>query len=175
MKFNRSNKKQTENNAKVQDNDSSDEALRMCRAIQTGQLDKYLKYFDKCPKEETINIFLSIITSKDSWLPVLFQNETPPTIVDGISFDSIQNRVNRILTKITLLLLVKDKSQKLYLWQKIEPQWIEYYIIEIKHQVTLFEAIAQQFTDAGQRQKATEISEKIDQIKKANEAYKIDW
>ncbi len=175
MKFNWSNKKQTENNAEVQDNDSSDEALIMCRAIQAGQIDKYLKYFDKCPKEETINRFLSIISSKNSWLPVLFQKETPPTIVDGIRFDSIQNRVNRVLTKITLLLLVKDKSQKLQLWHRIELQWIEHYVIEIKLQVTIFESIAKQFTDAGQKQKAMEIRGKIDQVKKANEDYKIDW
>lgn len=152
-----------------------DEAVGWCTLIKTGRLDDYLKWLEKRPKEEITNRFLGIINTKDSWLPVLFQEETPPVVIDGISFDSIQNRVSRIMVKITLLLLVKDESKKLGIWNEIQPQWTEKYIQETKTQVQIMEGIAKQCEDTGQETKAVDIRKKIEGVKETNKEYAINW
>ena len=78
------------------------DALLMCNSIRVGKLNEYLEWLEKRPKKEIIDKFLGIIYSKNSWIPILFQEETPPVVIDGISVDSIQNRVARIMTNCFL-------------------------------------------------------------------------
>jgi hypothetical protein len=107
------------------------------------------EWLEKRPKKEIISKFLGIIYSKNSWLPIVFQEETPPVVIDGISFDSIQNRVARIMTKISLLLPVESESKKLGIWNQLQPQWTEKYILETKILVRIEEAIAKQLDEKG--------------------------
>lgn len=151
------------------------DALLMCNSIRVGKLNEYLEWLEKRPKKEIIDKFLGIIYSKNSWLPILFQEETPPVVIDGISVDSIQNRVARIMTKITLLLLVKDESKKLGIWSQLQPQWTEKYILETKTQVQVMEAIAKQCENTGQESKVVDIRKRIEDLKEANKEYAIDW
>lgn len=151
------------------------DALLMCNSIRVGKLNEYLEWLEKRPKKEIIDKFLGIIYSKNSWIPILFQEETPPVVIDGISVDSIQNRVARIMTKITLLLLVKDESKKLGIWNQLQPQWTEKYILETKTQVQVMEAIAKQCENTGQESKAVDIRKRIEDLKEANKEYAFDW
>lgn len=171
MRLNWGRKTQTER----QEEYPTKDAFLMCNAIRIGKNKDYLEWLEKRPKKEIINKFLGIVYSKNSWLPVLFQEETPPVKVEGISFDSIQNRAARIFTKITLLLLVKDESEKLGIWNQIQPQWTEKYIRETKGQVQLMEAIAKQCVETGQESKAADIRNGIKKLKESNKAYAIDW
>jgi hypothetical protein len=142
-----------------------DEAKGWCTLIRVGRLGEYLEWLEKRPKKEIINRFLGIINTKDSWLPILFQEETPPVVIDGISVDSMQNRVARIMTKITLLLLVRDESKKLGIWNQIQPQWTEEYILENKTQVEIMEGIAKQLEDTGQESRAADLRKATERIK----------
>ena len=151
------------------------DALLICNLIRVGKLNEYLEWLEKRPKKEIINKFLGIIYSKNSWLPVLFQEETSPVVIDGISFDSLQNRIARITTKITLLLLVHDESKKLGVWNQLQPQWTEKYILENKILVRIEETIAKQLEDTGQGSKAADLRKGIEHIKEANKQYAIDW
>ncbi len=171
MKFNWGRKAKTER----QEEYPSKDALLMCNLIKVGKLKDYLEWLEKRPKEEIVNKFLGIIYSKDSWLPVLFQEETPPVVIDGIRVDSIENRVARRLAKITLLLIVKNESKKLGIWNQIQPQWIEKYIEQIKGQVQIMEATAKRCEDTGQESEAVDIRKKIEDLKEANKEYAIDW
>jgi len=151
------------------------EAAGWCTLIRTGRIGEYLKWLEQRPREEIINRFFGIINTKDSWLPILFQEETPPEVIDGIRVDSIQNRIGRRLTKITLLLMVKDESQKLGIWNQLSPQWIEEYKQQIKAEVRIMEATAKQCADTGQESKAVDIRKKIEDLKETNKEYAIDW
>jgi len=156
-----------------------DEAVGWCTLIRAGRLGEYLKWLEKRPKEEIINRFLGIINTKNSWLPVLFQEETPPEVIDGISFDSLQNRIGRITTKITLLRLVYDESKKLGIWNQIEPQWTEKYILENKILIRITEHMAKQLEDAGQGSEAADLRKDVEGIKEAVKELtgnqNIDW
>jgi len=171
MKLNWGRKNKTER----QEEYPTKDALLMCNLIGVGKLNNYLEWLGKRPKKEIIDKFLGIIYSKDSWLPILFQEETPPVVIDGISVDALQNRVARRMTKITLLLIVKSESEKLGIWDQIQPQWTEKYIQETKNQVQVMEAIAKQCEDTGQESKAVDIRKKIEDMKEANKEYVIDW
>ncbi len=156
-----------------------DEAEGWCTLIRVGRLGEYLEWLEKRPKKEIINRFLGIINTKDSWLPILFQEETPPVVIDGISVDSMQNRVARIMTKITLLLLVHDESKKLGIWNQLQPQWTEKYILENKILVRIEEGMAKQLEDTGQGSKAADLRKAVEHIKETVKELtgnqEIDW
>lgn len=156
-----------------------DEAVGWCTLIRAGRLGEYLKWLGKRPKEEIINRFLGIINTKDSWLPILFQEESPPVVIDGISVDSLQNRIARITTKITLLLLVHDESKKLGIWNQIEPQWTEKYILENKILVRIEEHMAEQLEVTGQGSSAADLRKAVEHIKETVKELtgnqEIDW
>lgn len=152
-----------------------DEAEGWCTLIRVGRLGEYLEWLEKRPKKEIINRFLGIINTKHSWLPILFQEETPPVVIDGISVDSLQNSVGRIATKISLLLLVGDESKKLGIWNQLQPQWTEKYILETKILVRIEEHVAEQLEAAGQGNRAADLRKRIEDIKESNKKYAIDW
>ena len=147
----------------------------MCNSIRVGKLNEYLEWLEKRPQKEIINKFLGIIYSKSSSLPILFTEENTPVVIDGISFDPIQNTVARRAVKISLLLIVKDESNKLGIWNQLQPQWTEKYILENKTQVQVMEAIVKQCEDTGQESVATNLRKGIKGIKEANKEYAIDW
>ena len=166
------NKNQTINESERQ---REDEAKGWCTLIRVGRLDEYLKWLEKRPKEEIINRFVGIINTKSSYLPICFAEETPPVVIDGVSFDSIQNNQNKRMTKITLLLLVKSESPKLGIWNQLQPQWTEKYILETKTYVQVMEEMAKQCDNTGQETKAVDIRKKIKGVKETNKEYAIDW
>ncbi len=171
MKLNWGRKAKTERQEEYPNKD----ALLMCNLIGVGKLKDYLEWLEKRPKKEIVNKFLGIIYSKDSWLPVLFQEETPPVVIDGVRFDSIQNRVARKTVKITLLLMVKAESKKLGIWNQIQPQWTEKYIQQIKTLVQIMEETAKKCEDTGQESEAVDTRKKIEDLKETNKEYAIDW
>ena len=151
------------------------DALLMCNLIRVGKLNEYLEWLEKRPEKEVINKFLGIVYSKSSWLPIVFAEEKPPVVIDGISFDPIQNTCARRTVKISLLLIVKDESKKLGIWNEIQPQWTEKYILETKTQVQVMEAIAKQCDDTKQESIAVNLRKGIKNIKETNKEYAIDW
>lgn len=166
------NEKQTINESERQ---REDEAVGWCTLIRAGRLGEYLRWLEKRPKEEIINRFLGIINTKSSHLPICFAEEQPPVVIDGVSVDPIQNRQARRMTKIALLLLVESESEKLGIWNRIQPQWKEQFIQENKSMVQIMEALAKQCEDSGQGSKAVEIRKKIEDWKETNKEYAIDW
>jgi len=151
------------------------DALLMCNSIRVGKLNEYLGWLEKRPKKEIINKFLGIIYSKSSWLPIVCAEEKPPVVIDGISFDAIQNVEARRMTKITLLLLIENESKKLGIWNQLQPQWTEKYILEAKNLVQVMEAIAEQCENTGQESMVADIRKNIEGFKETNKEYAIDW
>lgn len=69
------------------------------------------------------------------------------------------------MTKIYLLLLVKDESEKLGIWNEIQPQWTPEFTKENKSVVQFWEALARRCEDRGQKSEALEIRKKIEDHK----------
>lgn len=171
MKLNWGRKTKTERHEEYPNKD----AILLCTAIRVGKLNEYLDLLAKEPKKRIINNFLGIVCSKSSGLPIVGAETKPPVVVDGISLDPIQNIQARRMTKITLLLLVKDESKKLDMWDEIQPQWTDNYILENKALVQAMEVIAQQSENTGQESKVADIRKGIEDIKESNKEYAIDW
>jgi len=114
------------------DRSPTQDALDICRALKTGNLDEYWASLEQRPEKKIIRIFLGIIYSKSAGLPVLYDEEIPPVIIDGTAFDPIQNVQARMMTKISLLLIVKNESQKLNIWDQVQSRWMEKYTGELR-------------------------------------------
>jgi hypothetical protein len=174
MKFNWGRKSEAERQNEAE-HQREDEAVGWCNLIRIGRLDEYLKWLEKRPKDEIINRFLGIIDTKSSHLPICFAEEKPLVVIDGVSFDSIENTQARRTTKIALLLLVKSESGKLSIWNKIQPQWTEQYVSEVKDTIQIMESLAKRCEDTGQENKAVDIRKKIADLKETNKEYAIEW
>jgi hypothetical protein len=151
------------------------EAMRICDAVRSGNIEKYLELLRKMPEKKIIGKFLGIIYSKSSRLPVLGEEEKPCVVIEGTSFDPIQNVLARMMTKTTLLLIIESESKKLGIWNCIQSPWMEKYIFETKMYVQIIEAIAKQCENDGQQDKSSELRNSIKLIKEANTQYAIDW
>ena len=151
------------------------DALQMCDCIKSGKINEYLAELRKRPQKKIVSEFSGIIYSKAAGLPILFDEEMSTVIIDGISFDPIQNVQARMMTKITLLLLVENESKKLGIWNRLQPQWTEKYIMEIKTYVQIIDAIAKQCENSRQEYKVTDLRNSIKLIKETNQQYAIDW
>lgn len=162
-------------NIKREEEHPTEDAILMCKLIAVGKVKDYLDWLEKRPKNEIITRLLGIIYSKWAFLPILFQEEQPPTIIDGISFDPLPNLIGRRITKNTLLLLVHDESQKLGVWKEVEPQWTEQYKQVTKSIVQDMEAIAKGLENEGQEATAADLRKNIQGIKETNKEYLIDW
>jgi hypothetical protein len=151
------------------------DALLMCNALKQGKLDAYLGPISELPKKKIIKKFLGIICSKSNNLPFLNDDEMPSIIIENISFDPIQNVQGRMMTKITLLLIIERESKKLGIWNQLQQIWTQKYILETKTYVQILEAIVKQCENSDQKDKALSISNSIKLIKEANVQYTIDW
>jgi len=157
------------------DRSPTQDALDICRALKTGNLDEYWASLEQRPEKKIIRIFLGIIYSKSAGLPVLYDEEIPPVIIDGTAFDPIQNVQARMMTKISLLLIVKNESQKLNIWDQVQSRWMEKYTGETKAYIQILEAIIMQCENSGQENKAVNLRNSIELIKEANKQYAIVW
>lgn len=162
-------------NTERQEEYPTEDAILMCKLITVGKVKEYLDWLEKRPKNEVITRLLGIIYSKWAFLPILFQEEQPPTIIDGISFDPMPNLIGRRITKNTLLLLVRDESQKLGVWREVEPRWTEQYKQVTKSIVQDMEAIAKGLENEGQEATAADLRKNIQGIKETNKEHLIDW
>ena len=151
------------------------EALLMCRALKVDKLKEYLESLEKKPKKKIIRIFSGIIDSSSAGLPILYDQELPPVIIAAVSFDPIQNVQARMMTKITLLLLIESKSKKLDIWNPLQQAWTKKYIIETKMYVRILDAIIKQCENTGQKDKVVDLRKTVKLIKEANVQYAIDW
>ena len=157
------------------DRSPTQDALDICRALKTGNLDEYWASLEQRPEKKIIRIFLGIIYSKSAGLPVLYDEEIPPVIIDGTAFDPIQNVQARMMTKISLLLIVKNESQKLNIWDQVQSRWMEKYTGETKAYIQILEAIMMQCENSGQEDKAINLRNSIELIKESNRQYAIVW
>ena len=151
------------------------DALAMCRVLKSGKLPEYMAWLEQKPEKKIINKFCGIINSKSTGLPILDDEEMPPVEVGGVSFSPIQNIQAKMMTKITLLLLVESESRKLGIWSELQAQWTARYIRETKRYVQILEAIAKQCEKTGEENKAKELQNSINLIKDANKQYAIQW
>ena len=151
------------------------DALLMCKAIKAGKLMEYWSKLEKIPVEKIIWKFSGIIDSKSSGLPIIFDEELSSVNIKGISFDRIQNVQARMMTKITLLLLVESESKKLNIWDRIQPRWTKKYIAEIKAYIQIIDAIVKQCENSGQGDKAIGLRNSIKLIKDTNQRFAIEW
>ena len=151
------------------------DALAMCRVLKSGKLPEYMLWLEQKPEKKIINKFCGIINSKSTGLPILDDEEMPPVEVGGVSFSPIQNIQAKMMTKITLLLLVESESRKLGIWSELQAQWTAQYIRETKRYVQILEAIAKQCEKTGEENKAKELQNSINLIKDANKQYAIQW
>ena len=165
----------SEENLSCPDKRPTKDALSICKALKTGKITEYFERLEKRPQKKIIRIFLGIIHSKSSGLPILCDEEMPIVKIDGISFDPIPNIQARMMTKITMLLLIERESQKSGIWNQLQQQWTEQYTMDTKMYVRILEAIAKQCENYGQKDKAAELFKSIKLIKEANIQYAIDW
>ena len=164
-----------EENLSYPDKRPTKDALSICKALKTGKITEYFEWLERRPKNEIIRIFQGIITSSSSGLPILCEEEMPSVIIDGITFDPIQNTQARMMTKITLLLLVEREAQKFGVWNQLQQPWTQKYILETKTYVQILEAIVKQCENSGQKDKVLSINNGIKLIKEANRQYAINW
>jgi hypothetical protein len=157
------------------DKEPTPEAVRICEAVRSGNIEQYLESLRNMPEKKIIGKFLGIIYSKSSRLPVLGEEEKPCVVIEGTPFDPIQNVLARIMTKTTLLLIIESESKKLGIWNSIQSPWMEKYIFETKMYVQIIEAVAKQCENDGQQDKGSELRDSIRLIKQANTQYSIDW
>jgi hypothetical protein len=153
----------------------SKDSLLMCRALKADKLKEYLESLEKKPKKKLIRIFSGIIDSSSTGLPILYDKEMPSVIIAAVSFAPIQNVQARMMTKITLLLLIESKSKKLDIWNPLQQAWTKKYIIETKMYVRILDAIIKQCDNTGQKDKVVDLRKTVKLIKEANVQYTIDW
>jgi hypothetical protein len=151
------------------------DSLLMCRALKADKVREYLESLEKEPKKKIVRIFLGIIYSKSAKLPILCDKEMPFVKIADISFDPLQNVQARIMTKITLLLIIESESQKLDIWNPLQQAWTKKYIIETKMYVRILDAIIKQCENTGQKDKVVDLRKTVKLIKEANVQYTIDW
>ncbi|MFZ2036122.1 MAG: hypothetical protein WCC72_11160 [Dehalococcoidales bacterium] len=151
------------------------DARAMCRALRADKLPEYLSWLEQKPKKKMLSKFRGIINSRSNGLPVLDDEEAPNIILEDIAFDPIQNVQARMMTKITLLLIVQSESQKTGIWNDLQTEWTENYLRETKRFVRILEAIIKQCENSGQQDRAAALRNSINQIKAANRQYTIQW
>jgi hypothetical protein len=157
------------------DRSPTQDALDICHALKTGKLDEYWVWLEQRPVKKIIGIFLGIIYSESAGLPVLYDEEIPPVIIDGTALDPVQNVQARMMTKISLLLTVKNESQKLNIWDQIQSRWTVKYSMETKAYIRLLEAVIQQCENTSYQDRVPALRQSIDLIKDSNRQYRINW
>jgi hypothetical protein len=157
------------------DRSPTQDALDICHALKTGKLDEYWAALEQRPAKKIISIFLSIIYCESAGLPVLYDEEVPPVIIDGTDLDPVQNVQARMMTKISLLLTVKNESQKLNVWDQVQSPWTEKYCLETKAYIRLLETIIRQCENTSYQDRVPALRQSIDLIKEANLQYQINW
>jgi hypothetical protein len=151
------------------------DALLLCNALKTGKLNEYLAWLENRPGKEISAVFLGIIDSKSSGLPIICEEEMAPVKICGTSLEPVQNIQARMLTKITLLLLIESESKKLGIWHELHPRWLEKYQMEVKTYVRILEGIIRQCENSAYAGKVPELRHSIELIKDSNRQYAINW
>ena len=163
------------NNSNIAEKHPSRDALLMCKSIKSGKIKEYLAGLEKLPENKVIDKYLGIICSESTGLPILQDQELPPVKLEGMSFDPIQNIQAKMMTKVTLLLVVESESKKLGIWDELQSLWTEKYILETKRYVQIIEKIIKQCENTPEENKIADLRKSIKFIKEANTQYSIDW
>jgi len=171
MKLNWSQK----NNSNITGKHPTRDALLMCKSIKSGKTEEYLAGLEKLPEKKLIDKFLGIICSESSGLPILQDEVLPHAKLKGISVEPVQNIQARMITKVTLLLLVESESKKIGIWNQLQLHWTEKYIFETKGYVQIIEKIIKQCENTPEENKIADLRKSIRLIKEANTQYSIDW
>ena len=151
------------------------DARAMCRALRANKLPEYLSWLEQKPKKKILRKFRGVINSRSTGLPILDDEEAPNVVLEGIAFDPIQNIQARMMTKITLLLVVQSESKKAGIWDDLQAEWTGKYLQETKGFVRILETIIKQCENSGEQVRAAVLRNSIDQIKAANRQYAIQW
>ena len=163
------------NNSNIAEKHPTRDALLMCKSIKSGKIKEYLAGLEKLPENKVIDKYLGIICSESTGLPILQDQELPPVKLEGVSFDPIQNIQAKMMTKVTLLLVVESESKKLCIWYELQSLWTEKYILETKRYVQIIEKIIKQCENTPEENKIADLRKSIKFIKEANTQYSIDW
>ena len=163
------------NNSNKAEKHPSRDALLMCKSIKSGKIKEYLAGLEKLPEKKVIDKYLGIICSESTGLPILQDQELPPVKLEGMSFDPIQNIQAKMMTKVTLLLVVESESKKLGIWDELQSLWTEKYVLETKGYVQIIEKIIKQCENTPEANKIVDLRKSIKLIKEANTQYSIDW
>ena len=166
---------ESDESAGTQEIPPTQDARAMCRALRADKLPEYLSWLEQKPKKKIISKFRGIINSSSAGLPTLDDEEAPNVVMEGIAFDPIQNIQARMMTKITLLLIVQSESKKAGIWNNLQTEWTEEYLWETKRFVRILDAIIKQCENCGQQDRAAALRNSISQIKDANTQYAINW
>ena len=163
------------NNSNIAEKHPTRDALLMCKSIKSGKIKEYLAGLEKLPENKVIDKYLGIICSESTGLPILQDQELPPVKLEGMSFDPIQNIQAKMMTKVTLLLVVESESKKLGIWDELQSLWTEKYVLETKGYVQIIENIIKQCENTPEENKIVDLRNSIKLIKEANTQYSIDW
>ena len=163
------------NNSNIGERHPTRDALLMCKSIKSGKIKEYLAGLEKLPEKKVIDKFLGIICSESSGLPILQEEVLRPVKLKGMSFDPIQNIQARMMTKVSLLLLVESESKKMEIWNQLHQYWTEKYVLETKRYVQIIEKIIKQCENTPEENKIADLRKSIKLIKEANTQYSIDW
>jgi hypothetical protein len=163
------------NNSNIAEKHPTRDALLMCKSIKSGKIKEYLAGLEKLPENKVIDKYLGIICSESTGLPILQDQELPPVKLEGVSFDPIQNIQAKMMTKVTLLLVVESESKKLGIWDELQSLWTEKYVLETKGYVQIIEKIIKQCENTPEANKIVDLRKSIKLIKEANTQYSIDW
>jgi hypothetical protein len=153
----------------------SEDALLMCESIRQQKINEHIRELAGIPQKKIVSKFSGIIRSPSKGLPVLYDEEMLPVVINGTSFDPLPNVLGRMMTKHTLLMIIKNESPKLNIWLQLEQQWKDVYCLETKTYVSIIRALAGHCAKSGQNEKAAELFASVERIKEVNRQYVINW
>jgi hypothetical protein len=72
-----------------------------------------------------VNDCLNVIRRKETAYPPLGidASKHPPTMIDGVAFEDIRVNIGRVLTKLAMLLAVKQKAEENHIWDSVKKEW----------------------------------------------------
>jgi hypothetical protein len=151
------------------------DVLLLCDALKSNTVNQYFSVLETKPKKKLVKIFMQVIYANSSMLPPVFDDEMPPVTIAGAALEPVQNTQARIMTKIALLLVVRNESEKTGVWDCMHQAWTEVYIAETKTYVRILESIAAQCENTKQHHIVPDLRRSIEGIKYANLRYGINW
>jgi len=91
---------------------------------KSGKIKEYLGWLEKLPEKKVIDKFSASFIPKVRGYQ-FYKIKSYHCKTRRVSFDPIQNIQAKMMTKVTLLLVVESESKKLGIWHEIQSRWTE--------------------------------------------------